>query len=432
MGMLAGAVARRRSLHGSGGLTRKKGRYTVAGTGEVRSYTYWQASREFSTVGTNGAPRRQRVTGSGASPAEAWRRCNANYDAWLLGDAGRKKPAPSPRVTVRDLFAEWQANNLAGAVSAVMASKYQGYFKNHILPHIGDVQLGRLSEADLNGLFHRTLADKVNPKNGKPLLSESSRRNVFMALSGCLHFAVRSGYIAHNPLRYTSPPRKGMPHDDIEVALTALEPLLAAIQAPGNADEARHLLAFLGLRRSERLGLRWSDISGLDTDSPVLHVRGQLARDPSSGRLIVKTRTKSGVSRAVALAEPFIGALRRHRDRQFAARVSGNWVEPAPEHVDLLFLQANGYPVDQNDDNDDWRLLLASTRLPYFRAHLTRHLTAVILARQPNVSIATVMSILGHNSRAMTLYYAHLDRAIQVNAIRSLGQSLTGMAHNLD
>jgi hypothetical protein len=79
--MLAALVARRRSVPGSGSLTRKEGRYPVAGAGEVRSYTYWQASREFPTVGTNVARRRQRVRGIGASPAEARRRCNANYDA---------------------------------------------------------------------------------------------------------------------------------------------------------------------------------------------------------------------------------------------------------------------------------------------------------------------------------------------------------------
>lgn len=420
--MLAVAVARRRASPGRGGLTRKTGVYDV--NGERRTYPYWQASREVPPEALPDDSPRRRVTGSGRTPAEAWRRCNANYDAFVRGEPRRGKPAPSPRVTVRQLFDEWQAANEAGAVSAVMARKYRGYFEHHVLPHVGDRRLGALTETELTALFHRTLAEKIHPKTGKPLLSEASRRNIYMALSGCLQFAIRSGYLPHSPLRHVPAPRKAAPADDVDAALDSLDRLLAAIQAPDNPDEARHLLAFLGLRRSERLGLRWSDITGLDTEAPVLHVRGQLARDPATGRLVTKPRTKSGRGRSIALVEPFTGALRRLRRRQQGMVDDGTWIEPDPDHVDMVFLQPNGYPVDQNDDNDDWRQLLGTLGIAHFRAHLTRHLTAVMLARQPNVPIASVMSILGHSTRAMSVYYAHVDRAADAALMRAYGQSL--------
>lgn len=421
--MLVAAMGKR-SDQGRGGLVRKTGTYLAGG--EVRTYRYWQASREIPRELLAPGDGRRRVTGSGSSKAEAWRRCNANYDALLQGRARTGRRIRSAPMSVQELFDQWQAVNESGAVSAVMARKYRGYFENHILPHMGDVRVDRLSEADLTVLFHRTLADKVHAETGKPLLSEASRRNIYMAMSGALQFAVRAGAIRENPLTRVAPPRKQEPQDDIDGALASLDALMAVIMAPGNPDEARHLLAFLGLRRSERLGLRWSDISGLDSDSPVLHVRGQLARDPATGRLVLSPRTKSGRGRSIALAEPFTGALRRLRDRQRRARAEGLWDEPAPEYADMLFLQANGYPTDQNDDNDDWRALLHKAGVPYFRGHLARHLTAVLLARQPDVSIATVMSILGHGTQAMSIYYAHVDRGVQSATMHAFGQTLSG------
>ena len=39
------------------------------------------------------------------------------------------------------------------------------------------------------------------------------------------------------------------------------------------------------------------------------------------------------------------------------------------------------------------------------------------------------MSILGHHTRATSIYYAHIDRAAQTPAIREYGQALMGWAH---
>jgi len=43
---------------------------------------YWQASREVPSEALPEGFERKRITGSGATPSEAWRRCNANYDAF--------------------------------------------------------------------------------------------------------------------------------------------------------------------------------------------------------------------------------------------------------------------------------------------------------------------------------------------------------------
>lgn len=199
--MLATAMGKR-SDQGRGGLVRKTGTYRAGD--EVRTYRYWQASREIPRELLGTGDSRRRVTGSGSTKAEAWRRCNANYDALLQGRARTGRRIRSAPMSVQELFDQWQAVNESGAVSAVMARKYRGYFENHILPYIGESRVDRLSEADLTVHFHRTLADKVHAETGKPLLSEASRRNIYS-----LEFAILSWWPDRHTVVNTACPECG-------------------------------------------------------------------------------------------------------------------------------------------------------------------------------------------------------------------------------
>jgi hypothetical protein len=123
--------------------------------------------------------RRKRVAGSGKSKAEALARLGENWEAFEKGESSRGKTRMSGKATVRTLFAEWDRNNKAGAVSATMAWKYESMFEHHILPYIGDRRLDSLREEDLLTLFNNTLAQKTDAQ-GKLVLQAKSRRNIYV------------------------------------------------------------------------------------------------------------------------------------------------------------------------------------------------------------------------------------------------------------
>lgn len=386
----------------------KKTRWYVDDDGNRTPFTYWQASWEVPAELLPAGMTRKRVTGTGRSKPEALARLKENREAFEKGEAKRGKTRLSSKATVRTLFDEWDKNNKAGAVSSTMAWKYEGYFKNHILPHIGDRRLDSLTETDLLTLFNLTLPAKKDDK-GRQLLGGPARRNIYMALSGCLKFAVRQHYIAVNPLEAVKPPRKEKPKDDIDAVLAEGRTVLEAIQTGDKPDEARWLLAFLGLRRGERLGLSWANVRGLDTDDPKLVIDQQLAWDKGPG-LHIKPATKSKKSRTIPLTEPWVSALRRHRDRWEEMTSQPGFEFKKPEYADLVFVQENGNVIHPNDDNDDWRELLTSLGIEPWRAHLTRHITAILLAERPDIPISVVMAILGHQTEAMSVYYSHVDQ----------------------
>lgn len=400
----------------------KKTQKVVLDDGTVETYTYWQASREVPAEHLPAGMDRKRVTGSGPSKKAAQERLDANYERFLRGESGRGSTRLTGKMTVRRLFEEWDRNNNAGAVSAVQARAYRGMAKNHILPALGDRRLDSLTETDLNYFTHQTLVTKTD-EDGAPLLGPSARRNVYMALSGMLSFAVRNRYLPANPLRAVDPPKKTKPNEDIDAFIADAQKVREWVLGGECADECRWALTLLGLRRSERLGLRWRNIHGLDTDSPSLVVADQLGRVTGKG-LVIKPNTKNGKPRTIRLVEPWIGVLRRYRTYWDAMHDGPDWVEPSPEFTDLLFLRPDGKPIDHNADNDDWHALLEQVGVGYWRGHLMRHFTAVMLAEQPALSVNDVMSILGHDTQALSVYYSHAEQGRQTEALKAFGDAM--------
>jgi integrase len=412
-----------RRVAGDGGLTRKTRRWTNKDTGEITEHSYWEASAEVPAKDLPAGMNRKRVTGSGSSKTQALERLKLNMDSFTKGEARRGKTRLSAKVTVQRLFDEWDSNNKSGAVSPTMAWKYEGYFKNHILPALGTRRLDSLTETDLNLFFNQTLPSKKDA-HGNQLLAAPSRRNIYMALSGCLQFAVRNNYIAVNPLRAVRAPKKSKPNDDIDAVLADSRKILDWIQSGNHPDEARWLLAYLGLRKGERLGLSWDNIRGLDSNNPSLVINQQLAWDKGTG-LHLKP-PKNGKTRVIPLAEPWVSALKRYRKMWNALPSNPSWKEPKEEFKKLLFLQNNGYVIDPNDDNEDWKALLKEINVKPWRPHLARHVTATMLAERPQIPISTVMSILGHNTEAMTVYYAHIGSGRNADSIRDFGEAIAG------
>ena len=115
----------------------------------------------------------------------------------------------------------------------------------------------------------------------------------------------RQHYIAVNPLEAVKPPRKEAPKDDIDAVLVEGRRVMNAVQSGDDPDEARWLLAFLGLRRGERLGLPWRNVRGLDGDDPKLVIDQQLAWDKGPG-LHVKAWPKNRKPRTIPLSEPWV------------------------------------------------------------------------------------------------------------------------------
>jgi integrase len=399
-------------------------------TGKKVPYAYWQAAREVPVHLRDANRNRPRVTGSGRTPTEAQERLEINWEKMLKGERDRRRTTKSPASrTLAQLFAEWNTNNERGAVSETVAGKYEGYFRNHILPHFGERRLSQLTEDDFNILFYEILVQKCRPprdgqKKGDPLLGGTARRNIFSALSSCLRYGVRKGYLPKSPMDAMTLPRRSTKKVDVEKFAEHASTLLAELAKSKDPNYCRWLFQFLGLRRAERLGLRWSSFFDAGDDQASLVVDSQLARREDGSGWYIKSDTKNYHARTISVPEPFLSALRKHRAQQEKWKKLDTW-KPKEEFADLIFLQPNGAIITLNRDNDEWHDVLAKYEMPYWRGHVNRHITATWLAEEePPLDIGVVQSILGHESEAMTYYYAHLTRKRQLNPMRRYGATI--------
>jgi integrase len=418
----------------AGGLFQKTGYWTDKTTGDKTPYTYWQATKDIPKEDLPAGVDRKRITGSGKTKSEAQQHRDANVAKFYKEPAQppgfanrRKKPG---RQTVTQWFNEWHAAREFTDLSDIMWKKYEGLFRLHILPHIGAVYLHQLDGTTLKLLFNISLPAKRKMRNGEPtaepLLSSSARLNIYKALAVCLNRAVKEERISSSPLTLLQAPKLIKPNDDVDARAEDARELMRRLRDNKHEDYCRFLLQFLGLRRSERLGLEWSKIKKLDTDEAILVVSQQMARHADGRGWYLKKSTKTGRDREIFIPEPFLTALREHKLRQDEQRKSAEW-KPEAKFKDLVFLHQDGSHITANRDNSDWKKLLQSEGFNYWRAHLNRHITATWLGSQsPAVPMGTVRLILGHDSEAINYYYTRSNRAQQEEPMKRYGDSIYG------
>lgn len=154
-----------------------------------------------------------------------------------------------------------------------------------------------------------------------------------------------------------------------------------------------HLIAFRGLRRGEACGQPWSETS-LDAHS--LTVSAQLVQDGWDVETS-EPKTDSG-HRVVALDDDTVNVLKRHRERQEAAREEWGtaWVETG-----MVFTQEDGSWLHPGKVTDLFERLVAASGLPPVRLHDLRHGAATLMLAA-GVDVKIVSDTLGHSDTRIT------------------------------
>ncbi|HEX4116045.1 MAG TPA: tyrosine-type recombinase/integrase [Solirubrobacteraceae bacterium] len=264
------------------------------------------------------------------------------------------------------------------------------HLKRHLLPSLGPKLARAITAQDIVDLIERLRSE------GR---SERTIANALHTLNNIVRFAVRSTWIAENPLEKLE--RDERPHPVRFVPRVLDQQEIAALLGactPG----ARTLIAtalYTGLRISELLGLTWSD---LDLGEGTLRVRAQLSlasRGRPARRVAPKT---SAASRQIPLPPALTTLLLEHKNSADFGRTS-NWV----------FATSKGTPRNQRNVHR----LLADTvhragldqSTSRLRFHDLRHTYASHLIIDVGLDVVQASRLLGHASPATTLgVYAHM------------------------
>jgi integrase len=276
-------------------------------------------------------------------------------------------------------------------------------------------------------LFYETLPAKRKIKGGieldQPLLGTNAILNIYRTLNVALHLAVKKEKINRNPLSLVDTPKYQPPRENIPQIGHLVEHIFQKMAEANDPNYDHFLLALLGLRKAERLGLTFSALT-LTGDSPKLTIKSQLQRVSNQG-LNLKPATKSGKDRTVALIEPWLSSLKRMKQIRKEQEKLAEF-KPEERFKDLVYLKDNGKPFDLNEDNEIWRKVneTYNAKNPHIRGHALRHVSGTRLA-DANVSREVAMAILGHESESMNFYYSRMTQRGQAEQIEKFGQAIT-------
>jgi integrase len=241
---------------------------------------------------------------------------------------------------------------------------------------------------------------------------------IHAVLRNALQQAMREEKIMRNVAKLV---QVGAPDYEVGRGLSVLEARRVLMAAAEEDFHALYVLAlYLGLRRAELLGLRWSD-TVLDPDPgqlPLLEVRQTLQRVNGTLQFVPpKTRTSR---RTIPLPAVCVEALRQHAKRQAdrAIEIGNNW----QDHC-LVFPSRLGTPMEPDNLRRSWERIkkVAAVEL---RFHDLRH-SCVTLLLDLGVPPHVVREIAGHSDLEVTMtVYAHVSLEEKYRALTRLDERL--------
>jgi integrase len=314
--------------------------------------------------------------------------------AGLITENSKGQYIDTSKMTVADFIERWKRDWAESHVSAKTFERYAELLRNHVVAHIGDVQLQKLRAIHINELYGALLRGK-----DRKALAARTVGHVHRVLHRALGHANRWGLVQQNVAALVTPPR---------VASTEIELLTPAqVQTVLERLEGRSVFPIFmlalatGMRRGELLALRWCDV---DLDGAVLRVERSLEQT-KAGLRFKSPKTRHG-RRSITLPPSAVAVLRDHRKAQQELRLQlGVGKVPADA---LVFPTWDGKPRSPNALTKEWSLAVKAAGVPAVTLHSLRHTHASHLIAAGH-DVLTISRRLGHGSPTITLgVYGHM------------------------
>ena len=160
-------------------------------------------------------------------------------------------------MTLREYILFWQETYDKSQSRPTTYAAHNYVFKNHILPGLGDILLAELT-SEMVGEFLEERRRFGNHRPGSSGLSEETMRHIHRLLQQCLDQAIRDGLLTENPAKAFRYRKSTTVKANIMTPLE-MEDYLDAAERLGYLP--MFMLALTtGLRQSELIALKWSDL----------------------------------------------------------------------------------------------------------------------------------------------------------------------------
>lgn len=293
--------------------------------------------------------------------------------------------------------------------------KTVGYFKNHILPSMGNYRIEKINIAVCQKHY-----DEWATKVKKARTIKSYAKKV-------LDFAIVHGYIENNPFNHVETKVKQAyvdPIDEDEENFYSRDELVtflkhAEIHSDYKAYALLRLIAYTGMRKSEALALTWNDLNLVDNE---LTINKAIGRGKNT-QLYLKS-TKTGKARTIKIDETTVSTLKEWKKLQIQKyfKFGFNTLQKSQ----LIFSNKDNTFI-QPGQVQKWMYSVQNKfSLKKVSPHGLRH-THCSLLFEAGASIKEVQDRLGHSDVKTTLdIYTHVTKKAKEGAIQKFVSYLEG------
>lgn len=296
----------------------------------------------------------------------------------------------------------WYKDIILPQIEETTAYGYRGMIENYLKPQLGEIRLQKLTARDIQQYYTWLMDEKE--------LSPNTVIKHHNLLTNTLNAAERQEYITKNPMRAVSPPKKRQR----EAKFYTPEQLgILLDKAVGTRLELPvFICAYLGLRRGELCGLRWSDVDLEHKTITIENTRTQ------AGKKEIEKGTKTVSStRTLYLPDTLCDMLKAAKEHQQACRAE---YKNAYDDNDYVVVMEDGRPFRPNYLSELFGKFLADNDLPKIVLHELRH-TFASLSNQAGIPAYNIGKALGHSTPATTQkIYTHLLDQTHTQAVEGV------------
>lgn len=296
----------------------------------------------------------------------------------------------------------WYKDIILPQIEETTAYGYRGMIENYLKPQLGEIRLQKLTARDIQQYYTWLMDEKE--------LSPNTVIKHHNLLTNTLNAAERQEYITKNPMRAVSPPKKRQR----EAKFYTPEQLgILLDKAVGTRLELPvFICAYLGLRRGELCGLRWSDVDLEHKTITIENTRTQ------AGKKEIEKGTKTASStRTLYLPDTLCDMLKAAREHQQACRAE---YKNDYDDNDYVVVMEDGRPFRPNYLSELFSKFLADNDLPKIVLHELRH-TFASLSNQAGIPAYNIGKALGHSTPATTQkIYTHLLDQTHTQAVEGV------------
>ncbi len=326
-------------------------------------------------------------------------------------NAGRilSQSTGTEELTVGQWLTYWLEQVIKPCRSASTVHGYTMIIRNHLSPALGSIRLRELTAAQIQQYLNR--------KQAEGLCSNTVRKH-HGVLHNALEHARKQDLVARNAAEQAVPPSSTRPKHHFYDSETMSR--LFEILAGTSMEPVVKLAGYMGLRRSEICGLKWSHV---DRANKVITIAE--ARTAVNGRSVDKgTKNRSSVRR---LGYQGLTDMEELMDRLWEQRLTDMArMGDAYSDQDFVVCHDGGLPYQPDYLSNRLQRVLAKTELPYVTLHGLRHSFASI-AHSRNVPLFGISKALGHsNTNTTTQIYMHLFDETHLSVVQEVGKAIDG------